>query len=80
MISNFITNKDFTGPIADIIKIINFYKEKDTAFIINNVINNNNKKDLVQKINRYYGKCEEEKRLKEEEERKKRAELFGIGN
>ncbi len=80
MISNFITNKDFSGPLADLIKIINFYKDEDVPFIINNVIKNNNKKEIVKKINRYYGKCEEEKKKKEEEERRKRAELFGIGN
>lgn len=74
------TNNDFTGPIADLIKITNAYTKngKEVKDMIN-VLRRPNKKQVLEEINNFQGRTEIEKEIDEDAKRKERANDFGIG-
>lgn len=74
------TNNDFTGSVADLIKITNAYNKngKEIKDMIN-VLRRPDKKVVLEEINNFQGKSEIQRKLDEEKERKERANDFGIG-
>lgn len=76
----FKTNNDYTGNIANLIKIVSACEKngKDIKDMIN-ILRRPDKKAVLEELNSFQGKTENQKILEEDKARQERAADFGIG-